>query len=118
MADDEQLIRRLLEPYSIDLSGFEKMDGYGSQNFKVSDQSGKKYTLKYYQDPNFLDVIQSEIRLIQKVAGSLPYLLQDPHPIHPYYVYDDGSFSRLLHFIEGKLVAHYQILNIFEWGRC
>ena len=22
------------------------------------------------------------------------------------------------HFIEGKLVVHYQILNIFEWGRC
>ena len=29
-----------------------------------------------------------------------------------------GDVDENRHFIEGKLVAHYQILNIFEWGRC
>ena len=29
-----------------------------------------------------------------------------------------GDVDENRHFIEGKLVVHYQILNIFEWGRC
>ena len=29
-----------------------------------------------------------------------------------------GDVDEHRHFIEGKLVAHYQILNIFQWGRC
>ena len=27
-----------------------------------------------------------------------------------------GDVDENRHFIEGKLVVHYQILNIFEWG--
>ena len=29
-----------------------------------------------------------------------------------------GDVDENRHFIEGKLVVHYQILNIFQWGRC
>ena len=33
-------------------------------------------------------------------------------------IFNGGDVDENRHFIEGKLVAHYQILNIFEWGRC
>ena len=33
-------------------------------------------------------------------------------------ILNGGDVHENRHLIERKLVAHYQILNIFQWGRC
>ncbi|MCK8521457.1 aminotransferase class III-fold pyridoxal phosphate-dependent enzyme [Aquimarina sp. D1M17] len=106
-------MKELLEPYSIHPQETEKLDGYASTNFRIKSE-GKNYVLKHYLEPNEFELIDEEERVLQLLLQQkLPFQL--PSCIEKIHTYKDGSFSRLLAFIDGKLMSSVeQTTNLLE----
>lgn len=104
---DRKKIIALLEPFSIVPAHTERLDGYISENYLVVDAENKKFVLKNYADPADFTLIHAETSLIQSVSGKLPFKVPDAIPVQNslLFVYTDGSFSRLMPFIEGLFFA-------------
>ncbi len=99
-------MKKLLDPYPVDAVETIKMEGYGSENYKITDQAGRSFVLKYYKDPSKYDLVGSENRLVEILSENLPFSLSRPaFPDLGLVRYKDGSFSRVLHFIEGSFLA-------------
>ncbi len=101
------VINKLLQPYSLKTKKAKKLEGYISTNYKITDQNENHYVLKYYSDVSELPVIQEEIELVNKIKEKLPFqlsetLIRNAKSIHHY---EDGSYSRLLTYIEGELLG-------------
>ena len=100
-------VNKLLEPYGINAKNVIKLEGYVSTNYKITDKNRNHYVLKYYSDASELPVIQEEIELVNNIKDELPFqlsetLIRNGKSIHHY---EDGSYFRLLTYIEGELLG-------------
>lgn len=94
---------RLLTPYGFQCEEFEKLDGYASINYRVRHYE-KNHLLKHYTNPEEFSLISAEDSILQELNKSnLPFLI--PASLQEMARYEDGSFSRLLPFIEGDLLS-------------
>ena len=96
-------VRKILEPYQVEPQEIEKLDGYASTNFRIKSEE-TNYLLKHYLEPNEFGLICEEERMLKQLSNkNLPFQL--PLFIQEMHIYEDGSFSRLLPFIEGRLLS-------------
>lgn len=96
-------LKKILLPYALVPQETQQLQGYASLNYRIQSE-GTNYLLKHYTDPSEYDLICEENRILQQLkekelSFALPYALQDIH------TYKDRSFSRLLPFLEGKLLS-------------
>ncbi|MFH1153901.1 MAG: aminotransferase class III-fold pyridoxal phosphate-dependent enzyme [Pseudomonadota bacterium] len=101
-------LKNLLVPYGVEPVKFEKLEGYGSLNYRVHTANQKQYVLKIHTDPREMDLIREEHRLLAAMNKDLPFKL--PMPVLNVLGQDvtqcpDQSFSRLLTFIHGDLLT-------------
>lgn len=110
-------LKELLAPYGLSSpEETERLDGYASINYRIKSQ-GTNYLFKHYTDPQDYKLISEEDRTLKSLLD-LPF--QVPGSLHEMVTYKDGSFSRLLPFIEGDLLSttdHSDRL-MHHFGRC
>lgn len=93
----------LLKPYHIQPQEIERLEGYASINYRVKSK-GVNYLLKHYLDVTEYRLICEEDRILKQLSNqNLPF--QIPASQHEIKLFKDGSFSRLLPFIEGNLLS-------------
>jgi 4-aminobutyrate aminotransferase-like enzyme/aminoglycoside phosphotransferase (APT) family kinase protein len=104
------MINELLQPYSIELKSHKTLVGYDSINYKITTTSGQKFVLKYYKDVNELAIVEAENNILRQVKNlSIECSELLPNSSGRYITeYKDGSFSRLLTFVEGSFVAEVE----------
>ncbi|PKP35872.1 MAG: aminotransferase class III [Bacteroidetes bacterium HGW-Bacteroidetes-17] len=101
-------LKELLRPYQLTDFSFKKLEGYISTNFEIVTSGGKKMVFKYYPDETEFSFISEESRLVSYLAKKLDFSFSvafkniDGKEITHY---PDGSFSRLLNYIEGEFLA-------------
>lgn len=106
MASPEK-IKELLKPFNIIPQSHTPLEGYISKNYKVVDNKNRKYVLKYYADPAEYELVLAETGIIKNISGKLNFNIPEAIPAEGslLYTYNDGSFSRLMPFIEGRFFA-------------
>lgn len=95
--------KQIIESYNLEYQELEKLDGYTSVNYRVK-SNDINYLLKYYSNPDEFKLIFEEdciLNFLQK--ENFPF--QVSSSIQKMKIHDDKSFSRLLPFIEGKLLS-------------
>jgi len=106
------VIEKYLTQYNFSLKSFKKLDGYGSLNYKVTTESNQTYLLKVYQDPDDFDIINAESDLISHFASKLNIDFTTTirnSAGESITKFKDGSFCRLLNFIEGRHLTNKDI---------
>ena len=94
---------KILKLYDLKSQEIEKLDGYASINYSVKSE-GTNYLLKHYLDANEYKLIYEEEKILQFLSKrKLPF--QIPSCLQEMQRHNDNSFSRLLPFIEGKLLS-------------
>lgn len=104
-------LNELLLPYGIKKFSFKKLDGYISTNYQIKLENGKKFIFKFYADADELNFISEENRLLFHVKDQLDFDLSFPLANQKgefITQYSDGSFSRLLIFVEGDFLAEVE----------
>lgn len=112
----------LLNPYGITDFGSEKLVGYISTNYRIDLKNGEKRIFKYYPDDSEFNLVLEENRLIFHIKDQLNFDLSIPHANkNGEYItkYPDGSFSRLLNFVEGTFLAEAKLTEklLFQFGK-
>ncbi len=113
-------MKDLLFPYGIKNVEISKLEGYASENHLLKHPGGKRYVLKYYKDPDDFHKVQAETKLIDYLRDKLSFDLQRPvYQDKEIVQYEDHSFSRLLHFLDGKFLAeiHHSEKVLFNLGK-
>lgn len=96
-------MEKLLEQYNLQPQEIEQLDGYASINYRVKSK-GINHLLKHYLDPTEYGLISEEDSILKLLsAQNLPFQL--PASKQKMKSLEDGSFSRLLPFIEGELLS-------------
>lgn len=96
-------MEELLKLYKIKPQELEKLDGYASINYRIKSE-GVNHLLKHYLDATEYELICEEDRILKLLSNqNLPFQL--PASQHEMKSLQDGSFSRFLPFIEGKLLS-------------
>ena len=98
----------LLRPFNLKDFKAKKLDGYISTNFEITTSEGKKMIFKYYPDATEFGFISEENKLINHLTKNLNYSFSKAilnNEGRELTIYPDGSFSRLLNFIEGDFLA-------------
>ncbi|MCP4551067.1 MAG: aminotransferase class III-fold pyridoxal phosphate-dependent enzyme, partial [Bacteroidetes bacterium] len=101
-------LKDLLKPYGITNYSFKKLEGYDSTNYRIDLEDGTKRVFKYYNNPKEFKLVKEENKLMFYLANILDYSISYPFAnIEGKYIsyYPDGSFSRLLNFVEGSFFA-------------
>lgn len=96
-------MEELLKKYNIKTQEIEKLDGYASINYRVKSE-GVNHLIKHYLEPDEYEIICEEDRIL-KLLTDRNLSFQLPASKHEIKFLQDGSFSRLLPFIEGKLLS-------------
>ncbi|MEE9373064.1 MAG: phosphotransferase [Saprospiraceae bacterium] len=109
-----RLVQKILDSFGLKAVSIKKLEGYGSINYKIIDDHGNQYVLKFYRDQSALHLIEEEIEFVELIKDHLPYkipytILKNDKKIHHY---EDGSFARLLPFIEGVFLADAKITPV------
>jgi 4-aminobutyrate aminotransferase-like enzyme/Ser/Thr protein kinase RdoA (MazF antagonist) len=104
-------VQELLAPFGISANSIQKLEGYESTNYKITDDQGEAFVLKHYSDNSQRKVIEEEIEFISLVKKNLSYEISYTIPHNGRYIqdYNDGSYSRLLPFIEGEFLGEANI---------
>ena len=98
-----QGLEELIKPYGIKPQEIERLDGYASINYRVKSE-GVNQLIKHYLDINEYEFISEEDRILKLLSNKdLPFQL--PASRHNMKSLENGSFSRLLPFIEGDLLS-------------
>ncbi|MEM9686196.1 MAG: aminotransferase class III-fold pyridoxal phosphate-dependent enzyme [Bacteroidota bacterium] len=109
-------MEELIREYQLQPLNVKKLEGYDSINYGIETASGT-YVLKHYRDAQELDVISAEDKMLEGLSGQLPFRV--PTPVKPIKILKEGTFIRLLSFIEGDLlsrVAQTDML-LFDFGK-
>lgn len=102
MKDMDQL-EEIIASYGIKPQEIERLDGYSSINYRVKSE-GINQLIKHYMDISEYEFISEEDRLLKLLSSKgLPFQL--PVSRHDMKSLENGSFSRLLPFIEGDLLS-------------
>ena len=96
-------VEELSKPYNLELQEVEKLEGYASTNFRIKSK-GENYLLKHYLDPTEYGLICEEEKILKSLAKQ-HFSFQLPTCVQELHTYKNGTFSRLLPFIEGKLLS-------------
>jgi len=91
----------LIKEFGLSALAIKSLDGYASINYKITTAEGS-YILKYYKNPEELELIQGEIESISAVQNQVEIDL--PIQKSELKVLSDGSFIRLSSFVEGKFL--------------
>ncbi len=115
-------LKELLSPYGINNFKHKKLDGYISTNYRIDLENGEKRVFKYYPDAAEYHFISEENRLLFHLKDQLDFNLSIPLPnTHGDYItkYADGSFSRLLQFVEGDFLAEIDTTEktLYQFGK-
>ena len=106
----------LLAHLNLSADRIETLDGYASTNYCLH-QNGRKVVLKHYQDPEELTLIRDEANILNILSQQgLPFRI--PASDANLTILPDGSFVRLLPFIEGQLLSGLEPSTklIISWG--
>ena len=100
-------INNLLAPFNLQAEKVEKLEGYISTNFKVTDENGHHYVVKHYSDKSELPLIKEEIEFVNTIKSKLPFQLSETLNVEGKNIHSlaDGSYVRLLTYIEGQFLA-------------
>ncbi len=100
-------LSQYLMPYQLVVDTFETLDGYTSENYKISSSDGDQYVFKFYRDAQQLAIIAAEVALIEYVQPKIDLHLTTAIKVNNQWLclYEDGSFGRLMPFVEGKFWA-------------
>ncbi len=112
----------LLSPYGIKDFQHKKLDGYISTNYRIDLVNGERRIFKYYPDAAEFAFISEENRLLFHIKDQLNFNLSVPLPNEQGdYItkYADGSFSRLLQFVEGDFLAETKVTEktLYQFGK-
>lgn len=112
----------LLMPYGISNYSFKKLEGYNSINYRIDLADGTKRVFKYYDNPKEFKLVEEENKLMFYLANKLDYSISFPFAnIEGKYIshYPDGSFSRLLNFVEGSFFTEieYNDRLLYNFGK-
>lgn len=99
----------LIKEFGLTATAIIALDGYASINYKVTTTKGD-YILKYYKNPEELELIQGEIESISAVQHQVEINL--PLQKSELKVLDDGSFIRLSSYLEGMFL--YEVPHTTE----
>jgi ethanolamine-phosphate phospho-lyase len=101
------MVNKLLAPYGIQMESYESMTGFDSINYKIVTTKGQRFVLKHYQDANELPLVDAENSVLSQLKGLSIEISQPIANTSSQYIshYEDGSFSRLLSFVDGALLA-------------
>ena len=91
----------LTKEFGLSAKAIKSLDGYASINYKITTAEGN-YILKYYKNPEDLELIQGEVESISAVQNQVEIDL--PLQKSKLKVLEDGSFIRLSSFLEGKFL--------------
>ena len=118
-----EMIHSVLQAYGVVAKDIQKMEGYGSANYRIKAVDGKQYVLKHYTNVEEKELVKAENKMLS-IYGSgrsfeIPkvYLNEKQKRLTENA---DGSFSRLLSFIEGDFLAEIELTNelFFSLGKC
>lgn len=96
-------MKQLLSSYGLAVKNIKKLEGYASINYKIETDTDT-YVLKYYQNPQEFPLVQAEVHLLNEISTQIPF--QISNDVAPLKELKDNSFTRLLGFIEGDLLAN------------
>ncbi len=97
------IVKKLLEPYSIHPQEIEELAGYASTNYRIK-SGGTNYLLKHYKNASEYRLICEEDKVLELLSAK-NLAFKTPVSLEALQVYEDDSFSRLLPYIEGELLA-------------
>lgn len=108
---------QLTKPYQQQYKAYDQLSGYDSINYKLK-SNGKNYLLKHYTNPCDFNLVAAEGNVIEMLNED-DLCCQIPVAIEKIHTYNDGSFSRLLPFIEGELLSAVEQTDalLFNFGR-
>ncbi|MFZ1700031.1 MAG: aminotransferase class III-fold pyridoxal phosphate-dependent enzyme [Pyrinomonadaceae bacterium] len=98
----------LTDVYGINASGIEKLEGYDSENYKITSVSGD-HILKFYPDEaNIEDLLTAENDLLTRLSIEMPGRFPKPQPDASgnYLVKTPKGWARLLSFVDGAFLAN------------
>ncbi len=114
-------VQKLLDSFGVNAFSIMKLEGYGSTNYKITDDCGDQFVLKHYTDQKELPLLIEEIGFVDKIKENLPY--QVPYTLEKQneriHYFTDGSFARLLPFLKGTFLAETRITPelSYDFGR-
>ncbi len=111
-------VSELLDPYGLSATEIRKMEGYASQNFRIKDTNGREYVLKYHENKSDLPIIKAESKLQKYLSRKLDFNVSQPAFDKAFHSLEDGSFSRVLSFLDGKFLGESEHSNrlLFNFG--
>ena len=107
----------IMEGYPIKPVSVVTLEGYLSQNYKITDESGDIFIFKYYQNSREFRRIKAENDLMHFLSTQMP--IDISRPAHPKMIqYPDGSFSRMLTYLPGDFLkdVNYSAELAFNFG--
>lgn len=115
-------LNELLLPYGIKNFTAKKLDGYISTNYEIKLENGQKRIFKFYADADEMHFISEENRLLFHVKEQLNFELSFPFANNNgdfITQYADGSFSRLLNYVEGEFFAEAKHTDavLYQFGK-
>ena len=102
-------LKSYLNQFDIVPTAVKPLAGYVSENYRISDQDGKHWLLKIYRDESEKSLIETENNILVELQNKLNVELSNPIANrNGEYItsLSDGSFCRLLTYIEGTLLLH------------
>ena len=98
----------LFAPYPVSPTKIIRLAGYGSANYKVEDLSGQTYLVKHHMDAESFKRIEAENKIMAHLSAQLPIEVSSPS-YDKLITYPDGSFSRMLCFINGVFLKDVEL---------
>ncbi len=107
----EQIKEFVKQKYDLEALNIKKLEGYGSENYKVEAED-QNFTLKFYnpdEEPYTKEILEAENLLLQRLTTddktSFPVPQKDSEGKYLSYSQVQNKLYRLLTFIEGEMLA-------------
>ncbi|MBL7698514.1 MAG: aminotransferase class III-fold pyridoxal phosphate-dependent enzyme [Chitinophagaceae bacterium] len=116
------LEKELCTIYGINAARLEKLEGYGSVNYLVTDTDEKKYVLKVYTNQPDFNLVKEEIRVLNSLCVDLEFYVPQTIPSKDGNLYPldkNNNLLRLLHFIDGEFLYDTENSSeiLYSFGR-
>lgn len=107
-------LEQLLAPYQLGIVCSTALVGYDAKNYKIEDSAGRKFVLKHYLESSNFAAVESESKIVQGIGSTLSFKVPLNVLVKGDNIqrYGDQSFSRLIHYIEGKLLTEIKHSNL------
>lgn len=112
----QKLVNKL---FKVEMTQSKELGGYDCKNYLIKDSNGKAYVLKKHLEKNIKELLKEESEILLTLSNKYPGIYQKPIlSVNNRFVEEmDGYYYRLVHFIEGELIANMehseQLLNSF-----